>query len=132
MQNKFMKSLMICLGLLFVLSACAGLQQQVTVGSVEGAKTIAMEASSFKFTPNNIKGYQGDELTIKITNVSDVGHDFTMKDPQGQIIKSVALPSKQTVEIKITLSEAGEYDFYCDKPFHSSFGMKGQVEVVKK
>jgi hypothetical protein len=37
MQNKFMKSLMICLGLLFVLSACAGLQQQVTVGSVEGA-----------------------------------------------------------------------------------------------
>ena len=64
--------------------------------------------------------------------MSDVGHDFTMKDPQGQIIKSVDLPSKQTVEIKITLSEAGEYDFYCDKPFHSSFGMKGQVEVVKK
>jgi len=132
MQNKFMKSLMICLGLLFVLSACAGLQQQVPVGSVEGAKTITIEADSFKFTPNNIKASQGDELTIKITNVSNAGHDFTIKDPQGQVIKSMDLPSKQTVEIKITLSEAGEYDFYCDKPFHSSFGMKGQIEVVKK
>jgi plastocyanin len=132
MQNKFMKLLMICLGLLLVLSACAGLQQQVPVGSVEGAKTITMEADSFKFTPNNIKASQGDELTIKITNVADTGHDFTIKDPQRQVIKSMDLPSKQTVEIKITLSEAGEYDFYCDKPFHSLFGMKGQIEVVKK
>ena len=132
MQNKFMKLLMICLGLLLVLSACAGLQQQVPVGSVEGAKTITMEADSFKFTPNNIKASQGDELTIKITNVADAGHDFTIKDPKGQIIKSVDLPSMQSVEIRINLSEAGQYDFYCDKPFHSLFGMKGQIEVVKK
>jgi plastocyanin len=132
MQNKVMKLLMICLGLLFVLSACAGLQQQVPVGSVEGAKTITMEADSFKFIPNNIKATQGDEITIKITNISGTGHDFTIKDPQGQIIKSVDLPSMQSVEIRINLSEAGQYDFYCDKPFHSSFGMKGQIEVVKK
>jgi uncharacterized cupredoxin-like copper-binding protein len=44
----------------------------------------------------------------------------------------VDLPSMQSVEIRINLSEAGQYDFYCDKPFHSSFGMKGQIEVVKK
>jgi len=132
MQNKFGKSLMICLGILFILSACAGLQQQVAVSSVQGEKSITMEASSFKFTPNNIKATQGDEITIQITNVSDAGHDFTIKDPQGQIIKSVDLPSKQKVEIRVTLSEAGEYDFYCDKPFHSSFGMKGQIEAVKK
>ena len=132
MQNKFMTSLTMCLGLLFILSACAGLQQQVTAGSVQGERTITMEASSFKFTPNNIKANQGDEITIKITNISDAGHDFTIKDPQGQIIQSVDLPSKQTVGIRIKLSEAGEYDFYCDKPLHSSFGMKGQIEVVKK
>ena len=52
-----------------------------------------MEASSFKFTPNNIKANQGDEITINITNISDAGHDFTIKDPQGQIIKHVDLPS---------------------------------------
>ena len=132
MRNKFMMSLTMCLGLLFILSACAGLQQQVTAGSVEGEKTITMEASSFKFTPNNIKANQGDEITINITNISDAGHDFTIKDPQGQIIKRMDLPSKQSVKITIKLSEAGEYDFYCDKPFHSSFGMKGQIEVVNK
>jgi plastocyanin len=132
MQNKFLKSLVVCLGVLFILSACAGLQQQMTVSSVEGVKTITIEADSFKFTPNNIKASQEDEIAITITNISDAGHDFTIKDPHGKIIKNVDLPSKQTVEIRITLSEAGEYDFYCDKPFHSSFGMKGQIEVVKK
>ncbi len=132
MQNRFRRSVMICLGLVFILSACAGLQQQMMVGSAGGEKTITMEASSFKFMPNNMKAHQGDEILIKITNVSDVGHDFTIKNPRGEVIKSVDLPSKQTVEVKINLADAGEYTFYCDKPFHSSFGMKGQIEAVKK
>jgi plastocyanin len=132
MQNKFKHPLITCLSLLFILSACASLQQQVTVSSVQGMNMITMEADSFKFTPNNIKAHQGEEIAIKIVNIADAGHDFTIKDPQGRIIKSVDLPSKQTTEIRITLSEAGEYNFYCDKPFHSSFGMKGQIEVVHK
>jgi len=132
MQNKFIRSVMICLGLIFILSACAGLQQQVTVGSAEGEKTITIEADSFKFTPNNIKAAQGDEITIRVTNISDAGHNFTINDPHGQTIRSVDLPPKQAVEIRITLPEAGEYEFYCDKPLHSSFGMKGHIEAVKK
>ena len=32
MRNKFMMSLTMCLGLLFILSACAGSEQQVTAG----------------------------------------------------------------------------------------------------
>ena len=132
MQTKFKPLSIICIGLLLILSACAGLQQQVTVGSVEGRKMVTLEADSFKFTPNNIKANQGDEIVIKIVSTSDAGHNFTIKDPRGQIIKTLDLPSKQTVEIKIDLSEPGEYTFYCDKPLHSSFGMKGQIEVVKK
>ncbi|MGO9379586.1 MAG: cupredoxin domain-containing protein [Dissulfurispiraceae bacterium] len=132
MRNEFRRRLKIYIGMLFMLSACAGLQQQVTVDSIEGDKTITMEVGSFKFTPNNIKAYQGDKVAINIVNVSDAGHNFTLEDPQGQIIRSVDLPSKQTVKVRVTLTEAGEYVFYCDKPFHSSFGMKGQIEAVKK
>ena len=132
MNTEYKRLLEICLGILFVLSACAGLQHQVAVSSVGGEKVITMEASSFKFTPNNIKAYQGDAVVIKIANISDAGHDFTIKDPQGQIVQSVDLPSKKTVEVRVTLSEPGEYSFYCDKPLHSSFGMKGQIEVLNK
>ena len=132
MKIKFKLLLKISSGMLFVLSACAGLQQQVAVSSVDGEKVITMEASSFKFTPNNIKAYQGDSVVIRIMNISEAGHDFTIKDPQGQTIQSVDLPSKKMVEIRVSLPEPGEYSFYCDKPLHSSFGMKGQIEVLRK
>ncbi len=131
MQNRSKRLLKAFLGMLFMLAACASLQQQVAVSPGKGEKVITMEASSFYFTPNNIKAYQGDVIVLKISNISDAGHNFTIKDTLGQIIQSVDLPFKKTTEIKFTLSEPGKYDYYCDKPLHSSFGMKGQIEVVK-
>ncbi len=128
MQSRLLQ-ILICLCLSFVLAACAGLQQPVTA---EGEKAITMEASSFKFTPNNIKTYQGIEITLRITNVSGSAHDFTLKNPQGQVIKKVDLPANRTVEFRVSLPDVGEYDFYCDKPFHSSFGMRGRIEAVRK
>ncbi len=132
MRTRFMQFMMICLGMLLTLAACAGLQQQVTVVPANGEKVIMMEADSFKFTPNNIRANQGDEIVIKLVSTSDAGHNFTIEDPQGHVIKSADLPSRQTVEIKINLQQAGEYTFYCDKPLHSSFGMKGRIEAVKR
>ncbi|MDA8103904.1 MAG: plastocyanin/azurin family copper-binding protein [Nitrospiraceae bacterium] len=35
-------------------------------------------------------------------------------------------------DVSVTLSEKGVYDFYCDRPFHSAFGMKGRIEVVDR
>ncbi len=117
---------------IFLISACGGLQKQVTVSPEAGRKVIEIEASSFNFTPNNIKATQGDEIVFRVKNVSGSIHNFTIKDPKGQIIKSVDLPGNEITEIDAVLSEAGEYEFYCDKTLHSSLGMKGQIEVVKK
>ncbi|HMK43476.1 MAG TPA: cupredoxin domain-containing protein [Dissulfurispiraceae bacterium] len=132
MTSNFIRLLFVMFIAIFALTACAGLQQQVTVGTAEGEKKIAIQADSFKFTPNNIRAYQGEEISITITNISNAGHNFTINDPKGQLVKSVELPSKQTAEIKITVTDAGEYLFYCDKPLHSSFGMKGRIEAVRK
>jgi plastocyanin len=129
MQRYYKQALMFCLLLLCLLSACAGLQQQVGVEVMDGEKVVAIKASSFKFKPNNIKAFKGDVITFKIENISGAGHNFTITDPRGQTIQSVDLPCKKTIEFKITLSENGTYNFYCDKTFHSLFGMKGQIEV---
>lgn len=129
---NIIKSATLCMLSLFLISACGGLQKQVTVSPEEGRKVIAIEASSFKFVPNNIKATQGDEILIKVTNISDSTHNFTLNNPQGLTIKSVDLPAGQTVEISTALSEAGQYEFYCDKPLHPSLGMKGQIEAAKK
>ena len=115
-----------------LLTGCASLQPQVALSEKESEKVVELKAESFKFGPNNIKAFEGDTILFRIENSSGSVHNFTITNPQQQLIKSVALPSKETVEIKISFAEPGVYEFYCDKPLHSSFGMKGQVEVVKK
>ena len=94
-----------------------------------GRGTVTITASSFKFEPSVIEARRGTELTLEIVNVADASHNFTIKDPHDQILRSVDLPPKQTVSLKIPLQEAGTYEFYCDIPFHATLGMKGKIEV---
>lgn len=126
MRKKHLYYLMV----LLLLPACAGRQQQVAVGPEAGENVVAMSASSFEFEPNNIRAREGDEVVFRITNTSGTGHNFTIRDPQGNILQSVELPEKKTVDVRIRFAESGMYDFYCDKPFHPTLGMKGRVEVV--
>lgn len=118
--------------MILLLAGCAGLQPQVALSEKEGEKIVELKADSFKFDPNNIKAFEGDIVLFRIENSSDSAHNFTITNPQQQVINSIALPARKTVDIKISFATPGVYEFYCDKPFHSSFGMKGQVEVVKK
>jgi plastocyanin len=126
------KIALICVFSLMVISGCAGVQNQVAVNPEQAEKIINMEAGSFKFVPNNIRAYEGDTILFKITSVSEIKHNFTLKDPFGAIIESVDLPPKQTIDVRAVLSRAGKYPFYCDKTLHSTFGMKGEIEVLKK
>jgi plastocyanin len=115
-----------------LLAACAGLQPEVTVSPGAGEKVLAVKASSFKFEPNNIKAYTGDVILLKIENVSGSSHNFTIKNPGGQVMQSADLPPGKLTDVSVTLSEKGVYDFYCDKPFHAGFGMKGRIEAVDR
>ena len=132
MRKTFRQVPAICVCVLLAVAACAGLQPQVTVGPETGEKVIAMKASNFKFVPNNIKAYRGDLIMLEVENVSDSEHNLTIKDPHGQVLQNADIPPKKTVAFRITLPEAGEYDFYCDEPFHATFGMKGRIEVIER
>ncbi len=129
MEKKSKGFIAICVGFLLMTMACAGQQPLVTLGPAKGEVVLGVKASDFKFEPNNIKAFKGDIIVFRIENTSGTGHNFTVQDPQGRALQSVALPQKETVEIRVALSEAGIYEFYCDKPFHSGFGMKGRIEV---
>ncbi len=108
-------------------ASCASQQPLVTIGPAKGEIAVTVKASNFKFEPNNLKAYKGDVLVFRIENSSSSGHNFTVKDPQGRTMQNVDLPANETVTVKVNLSEAGTYEFFCDEPFHSTFGMKGQI-----
>jgi plastocyanin len=116
--------------LLLISLSCAGRQPQVEAMAEHGEKTIDIQASSYKFEPNNIKVNQGDTIVIHMTNISDKEHNFTLKDPEGKILKSVDLHPNTPEHLTLSFPEKGIYNFYCDKSFHPTMGMKGRIEVA--
>ncbi len=119
------------LSLTLAVAACAGPQKMVAVPSGTGEKVIRMKASSFEFDPNVIQAHQGNRLTLVIRNTAGTTHNFTLKNPPGEVVVSKDLPAKETVRLEVDLARAGEYPFYCNKPLHAAFGMKGRFVAVK-
>lgn len=122
----------LCAGIALLLSGCAGRQLQIAPVEKEGKKIVEMRAESFRFEPDNIKVLQGDTIIFAVNNVSGSEHNFTIRNPQQEILKYMDIPALRTARFEVTFQEPGIYEFYCDKPLHAAFGMKGQVEVVKK
>ncbi len=119
------------LSLTLAVAACAGPQKMLAVPSGTGEKVIQMQASSFEFDPNVIQAHQGDHLTLVIRNTAGTAHNFTLKNPAGEVLVSKDLPAKETVRVEVDLARAGDYPFYCDRPLHADFGMKGRFVAVK-
>lgn len=115
---------------LLVAVGCAGLDAPVTPLSPEqGTRVLDMTATSFEFQPNNIKVPEPGALKLTIENISGTAHNLTIKNPKGQVLKSVDLPSEKTVSVTVDLPASGKYEFYCDRPLHATLGMKGQIQV---
>ena len=86
-------------------------------------KTIAVDGTSYKFTPSKITAPAGVlEFTLKS---EDIRHSFRIKGVNGFLIEAGA---GQTASKKVKLT-AGKYTFYCDIPGHESSGMEGTLTV---
>jgi plastocyanin len=86
-------------------------------------KTIAVQGSSYKFTPKNITAPAGI-LEFRLTS-TDIQHSFRIKGVSGFQLETSA---GKTASGKVKLSK-GTYTFYCDIPGHESAGMEGTLVV---
>lgn len=86
-------------------------------------KTIALNGTSYKFTPSKISAPAGI-LEFTLTS-EDIRHSFRIKNVDGFLIEAGA---GQTESKKVKLSP-GTYTFYCDIPGHESAGMEGTLTV---
>lgn len=89
----------------------------------------SLNASNFKFKPDNLRIPKPGPVTLAVENISDIEHNFTIKNPKRQVLKSVDLPPKKKTTVTFDLPEPGKYEFYCDIDSHASLGMKGQIQV---
>lgn len=110
-----------------VLAGCASISSTPT--AVGSGSPITIEASNYEFTPNNLQVQAAGTVTLQIHNATGTLHNFSLKNPQGNVIGSTDLPAGQTTAVTVNLPVVGTYKFYCSKPFHSTLGMTGQIVV---
>jgi plastocyanin len=116
---------------LLALAGCATGQSGKSVVSVpKGQEAVAMEASDFNFQPSEIQLTKKGTFKLNVKNTSSATHNITIKNPRGEVIRSVDIPVGETVPVTVDLPEVGVYEFYCDKPLHATMGMKGRIVVA--
>jgi plastocyanin len=116
--------------LLTILAGCGRLQEPVVLDTGGMRHVIEMEASNFSFAPNNLQAHRDDTLLLRLNNSTGAEHNITIRGPAGEIVSSMDLPAGKTTSVSLGLSRAGEYTFYCDKPFHGPLGMRGRITAV--
>jgi plastocyanin len=91
---------------------------------VEGAREIAVGASSFAFDPDEIEVTVSEDVAIVLTS-TDILHDFTIDDLDAH----VAAAAGETATGGLRADEPGSYTFYCTVQGHRSAGMEGTLVV---
>ncbi len=112
--------------LAMVLAGCATAPRTV---QVEPGGMLQVQAGDFFFDPDRIDLSSPGTLTLEVHNGARIQHNITVRDPQGAMVDSVNLPPGQTVRVSLALPVAGTYKMFCNKPFHATLGMRGQIVV---
>jgi len=129
MSLNSQKSVFAILVVIAVLAGCAGRTLQTAAPMSSGGSIVEIKASGFKFSPNEIRVEKPGLLAIEIRNVSGSEQNFTLKDPRGNVLMNKNISSGGSVIVNVELPAPAVYVFYCNKTFHSAFGMKGRIVV---
>ena len=103
---------------------------------------VNVQLANFKFTPKDIVLDHGQPYVLRLSNVSDGGHDFAAEAffdaanvapadrSVGRSEGEVEVPAGQVREIHLTApAAAGSYKLKCSHTFHKMFGMSGTIVV---
>jgi plastocyanin len=126
------KSVFVILVVIAAIAGCAGRTVQTAAPMSSGGSMIAIAAGNFKFSPNEIRVEKTGLLAIEMKNVSGSVHNFTLKNPRGNVLKNRDISPGGTVIVNVELPDPGVYEFYCGKHFHSTLGMKGRIVVGRQ
>ena len=112
-------------------------------------RTVDVEASdTMRFTPSSIAVKQGETLRIRVKNVGQLKHEFSLGTEKElkehyEVMKKfpdmvhdepgkVSLQPGEQGEVIWRFSQAGAVHFACLHPGHYDAGMKGKVQVTRK
>jgi cytochrome c oxidase subunit 2 len=96
-----------------------------TSPTVPGAREIAVSATSFTFTPDEIHLRTGEDVTIVLA-AADVEHDFTIDDLDVHVVAGPGSLGRGGIHAP---AAPGRYTAYCSVSGHRAAGMEATVVV---
>jgi len=109
------------------------------------AQTTALEMTDLKYSNTALSSKAGEVLEVSLANKGSIEHDFTLAKVPGEKAfrvkdqdKALAagknevhahLKSGEAGLVRLKVSEAGTYEFWCTVAGHKEAGMKGTLTV---
>jgi uncharacterized cupredoxin-like copper-binding protein len=99
------------------------------------------------FSHDEIELAPGEVVAITLENSGNLVHDITLEspgtrsgyrmiegepirqDPPGRSTAHLTLRSESTAELRLEVTEPGEYEYYCSVTGHRASGMRGTLVV---
>lgn len=109
-------------------AAAASTTSSAAPAASGGATALTLSESEFKITPASPKVASTGAITVTVKNTGAVTHALTVDTPSGPVSTASIAPGK-TATLKVNISKAGTYKFFCPIPGHEAAGMKGSLVV---
>jgi len=93
-------------------------------------RPVEIELKSYSFQPNHIAILQSPSpLTFRLTNTANMRHNFTLIDPDKNLLITKDVKPKESVIVTLDPLSPGNYTYYCNRFLHRLGGMKGMLMV---
>ena len=133
-----MKWLGVATSALFVigLTGCGGddgngPEETAAPKAAAGAQTLKVSETEFKLDPSDPKVKKGI-VNFEVTNDGKVTHSLEVEGPSGELELEKALQPGRSGTLRVNMSKAGRYEWYCPIDGHKDSGMRGEITVGAK
>jgi uncharacterized cupredoxin-like copper-binding protein len=93
-----------------------------------GGSTVDLSATEFKFDPKDPSVKKTGTVTFTVKNDGQTTHALEVEGP-GEEKKTGNIEPGKSATLKVDISKAGSYEFYCPVDGHKQQGMTGEVKV---
>ena len=141
-----MRIRLLATGLVALLALLAGCADSDGAGAPAGeVQRITVEMSELKYEPTRLSVKAGQPAEVTVRNVGTADHDFVVANLPAKDIKRVTAghgdhgggdeivghaKPKQTVRVRFTPLETGDFEIFCSLPGHREGGMVGVLTVT--
>jgi uncharacterized cupredoxin-like copper-binding protein len=106
-----------------------GAGERAAPRAAAAAQTIKVSETEFRLDPADPKDKKG-VVDFKVTNDGKVTHSLEVEGPSGELELDKALQPGQSGTLRVNMSKAGRYVWYCPIDGHKASGMEGEITVA--